>query len=118
MYITVAVFAMFAVLLVFICFWRELSPGIAWLALQYHTTPEVLATLYTGGDTHEDDAQRRAAALSEQALRVAQAPLVEPEIRAGIDKDLRDRAHAQAAASGKTDMHRAGMQRNKGTASV
>jgi hypothetical protein len=101
---------MLAVLLVFVCFWRELAPGLAWLALQYHTTPEVLAALYTGGDTHVDEAQQRAAVLAEQELRVAQAPLVEEEIRAGIEQDLRERAHAPAAFAGEAEVeqnHRA-----------
>ncbi|CAB3755701.1 hypothetical protein [Paraburkholderia solisilvae] len=119
MSMTVIAFSLLAVLLVFVCFWRELSPGVAWLALQYHTTPEVLASLYTGGDTHVDEeAQRRAAVLAEQELRVAQAPLVEAEIRAGVEQDLRERAHAPVAADGKTETQHAGAQKKKETASV
>jgi hypothetical protein len=91
----IVAFTILAVLFVFVCFWRELAPGLAWLALQYHTSPDVLSTLYTGGDTHVDDAQQRAAAVqAEQELRVAQAPFVEEEIRAGVAEDLQAKQQA------------------------
>ncbi|APR35884.1 hypothetical protein [Paraburkholderia sp. SOS3] len=87
-------FTALAVLFVIVCFWRELAPGLAWLALQYHTSPEVLSTLYTGGDAHVDEAGQRSAVKAEQELRVAQAPLVEEEIRAGVEKDVQAKPHA------------------------
>lgn len=96
----IVAFTILAVLFVFVCFWRELAPGLAWLALQYHTSPEVLSTLYTGGDTHVDEAQQRAALRAEQELRVAQAPFVEAEIRAGVEEDLQ--AKKQAARKKET----------------
>ncbi|GAB7524014.1 hypothetical protein [Paraburkholderia sp. 2C] len=102
----IVAFTILAVLFVFVCFWREVAPGLAWLALQYHTSPEVLSTLYTGGDTHVDEAQQRVAARAEQELRteqelrVAQAPFVAAEIRAGVAEDLR--AEKQAAQKKET----------------
>jgi hypothetical protein len=102
----IVAFSILAVLFVFVCFWREVSPGLAWLALQYHTTPEVLAALYTGGDTHAGDAQRRAAVLAEQELRVALAPLVEEDIRAGVEQDLREKRRVPAASTRQAEVVR------------
>jgi len=40
-----AVLMLLAVLVLAVCFWREIAPCVAWAALLYHATPEVIACL-------------------------------------------------------------------------
>ncbi|MFC0399115.1 hypothetical protein [Paraburkholderia rhizosphaerae] len=94
----IVAFTMLAVLLGFVCFWREISPGLAWLALQYHTTPEMLAALYTGGDTHVDEVELRVMALAEQRKQAAHAARDDENIRAIAQDGLRDHTQALAAS--------------------
>jgi hypothetical protein len=43
MYFTVLM--LLAVLVLAVCFWREIAPCLAWAALSYHATPEMIACL-------------------------------------------------------------------------
>jgi hypothetical protein len=64
-----AVLFLLVVVLIVVCFWRELAPCLAWAALQYHACPELLACLH---------GEASAAADSPVADPVVDEPVVDP----------------------------------------
>ncbi|GAB2917850.1 hypothetical protein GCM10027093_65580 [Paraburkholderia jirisanensis] len=68
-----AVLLLLAFLLIVVCFWRELAPGVAWAALQYHACPEMLACLH-GESTPAADSTAVDAAAEADDLHIVQLP--------------------------------------------